>query len=149
MIFAKRKESEYFDPTLEESERFITVYPVSSWGAQMRREKSSRILVLGGSNAKGVGCPGGGFARQLREFIEKNNDSSSYLINLSRGGAGASNYVGETFEFESWAHNLWPNIILFETAVNDEFAWKTAQNIDNFIFLLFDKWQTKIFLDLI
>ena len=136
---------EYFDPTWEERERSITVPPLHSWGERMRKEKSYRVLFLGGSNSCGAGCPGNSFVKILEEFLVslKNESTSSYLINQSHNGAPVSTFIGEVYEFESWSPCRWPNVNIIETAVNSHFGWQTAKYLDNLIFLLQEKWLSK------
>ena len=136
---------EYFDPTEEESERSIAVPPMNSWGNSMRKGKSCRVLVLGGSNSIGSGCPANSFVMRLEKFLTtfKNESNSSYVINQSIGGASIDTFIGEVYDFESWPPSRWPNVVVIETALHSDFSWDTAFKVDNLLFLLQDKWQSK------
>ena len=119
--------------TVEESERSIAVSPMNSWGTSMRKGKSCRVFCRMGPDVPVL---------WLEKFL-KNESNTSYVINQSIGGASIDTFIGEVYDFESWLPSRWPNVILIETALHSDFSWDTSFKVDNLLYLLQDKWQSK------
>ena len=128
----------FYDPTPSEKERYLSMYS-QSWGEQLVRQNSTRILLLGGSISAGCCCSNGGsYAARLSDFISRNNNS--YVLNKSIPGTRPYIYIGDSYDFESWPTDRWPNTVIIELAVNSDVSWSTAKDLDNLIFLLNEKW---------
>ena len=130
----------FYDPTPSEKERYLSMYS-QSWGEQLVRQNSTRILLLGGSISVGCYCSNGGsYASRLSDFISRYNNS--YVLNKSIPGTRPYIYIGDSYDFESWPTDHWPNTVIIELAVNSDVSWSTAKDLDNLIFLLNEKWLT-------
>ena len=128
----------YYDPTPSEMERYLSMYS-PSWGEQLARENSTRILLLGGSISAGCCCSEGLFyATLLAEYISQ--FENSYVINKSVFGSRPYTFIGEVYDFELWPKDRWPNTVIIELAVNSAVSWSTVKELDNLIFLLNEKW---------
>ena len=82
----------FYDPTPSEKERYLSMYS-QSWGEQLVRQNSTRILLLGGSISAGCCCSNGGsYAARLSDFISRYNNS--YVLNKSTPGTRPYIYIG-------------------------------------------------------
>ena len=127
-----------YDPSAFESNLYLAINPKPSWGNPMRRQKSIRILLLGGSNSNGCCCSKTSFANIVASNIS-DDYSESYLLNGAISGSRPHMFIGQTYDFEIWPKDRWPNIVLLEISLNSNIGWSTAVEVDNLIYFLLEK----------
>ena len=133
----------------------ILVHPPFSYGTQLRQERSIRLVAFGGSNTAqtaGLVCTDGtherlnvldaGYVFFLDQFLKNNVSSDSYALNEGRSGRGARDFVGNSFAFEGFPLEQWPNVLLLEFAFNcqEKSDWTTARDFDALMRSLRRKW---------
>jgi len=131
-----------FHPTRDEISRGFVHPAPPHWGVRIRKEKSFRILALGGSNTA-VGDYGQYYVDKLRNLVLKCkfiDSKDSYVMNEGIGGTGPTR---KRYPFEDDPPNRWPNIVTLEFAVNTPNQWSSAQMVDDLIFFLNAKYTEK------
>ena len=106
--------SDIGDPTDDELNRAFVSRPSETWGYYIRKEKSVRLMVLGGSPS----VPAGGirpYPIRLHNYVIKNISSTSYVLNRAIAGTGPELYQSTGFDISHLPMKDWPNVILFET----------------------------------
>lgn len=113
----------------------------------MRKEKSIRAFVVGGSNAAYSRDGPRKFPELLNDFLKSNVSANSYVINDAVSGMGLDFYVGRSYEFESFEESNWPNLIILEGTINCDFnrGWEAALILDQTITYLKDKYKHRNF----
>lgn len=126
-----------FHPTKAELRRAVLVSPSKSWGQLAREQNSLRVLCLGGSNTV-YGAAKDDYVSILNMFIKTNITryrsfrNSSWALSEGISGQGPQSFIGKKYPFESQNISLWPNVILFEFAVNiPEFEVGTNRTLIN------------------
>ena len=130
-----------YDPTAFESNLYLAINPKPSWGNLMRKEKSIRILLIGGSNSNGCCCMHHK-KMPFSKIVDSNISeySGSYLLNRAISGSRPYMFIGQTYDFETWPIGRWPNIVLLEVSQNSNIGWQNTLEIDNMLYILLEKW---------
>lgn len=132
---------ETFDPTLEELSRSATLKVLPHWGVNLRKERSLRLLALGGSNTANNDYF---YVKLLKDQLEKHASvfgKNAYIIN---GGVSGRGPVTQTFAFETTLPlSDWPNAVSLEYCVNLDMTWDAAQEVDVLINSMRAKWMQR------
>ena len=140
------KELPFDVPDEYELERGFLLPAPNWWGDSLRKDRSVRILLLGGSNTEHAS--GKGFGDYLADEMETRIRSgdwnkNSYIINEGIAGAGPEASLHKWFSFQEKEAALWPNIVILEYSVNERAGWEAARLLDRLIHVLSGLWATK------
>lgn len=141
-IFVKAsEESSRLRP--EELDLALLVSPLPCWGRNMRKDKSPRVLVFGGSNSddQNLQIPWKWPVVLRKLLADEYTPQKSYVFNQAVAGTGPTHSMGHTFKFEAdEPASNWPNIVILEYSVNCQISIDCVAQIDNLIQFLNDKW---------
>ena len=119
-------------PTEEDIDMGLLLNAPDWWGNRVRKDKSLRILLLGGTNTAKTD----GYASYLsREVAKRASDgkisAKSYVINegVLDGGPQASLHKKFAFE-DKYPVKDWPNVVCLEYSVNLPASWNAASLVD-------------------
>ena len=135
---AKVRSSNWAYPTPVEASRGLVIRPPHFWGDQMEREHQIRVLAIGGSNTAR-----GEYTTELQKYLKGNVSGSSYVINAGKGGSGPLSFFSEKYEFETWAEEMWPNLLIFEFGVNCKPGWQCLSDLDRVTYEIKEKYVRK------
>lgn len=122
---------------MEEIKQGIAVFPHKSWGVNIRREKSARIVAIGGSNTAD-----GHYVNALEKYLKVHISNSSYVLNEGISGCDGPTFFGRHFpSFERLDSTLWPNIVILEFAIN--LSGDVNKFYETLIHSLIYKWTSK------
>ena len=126
-------------PTDEEIRRGLLVPPPHFWGNEIRKDRSLRLVLIGGSNT-------GIYGARLRYLISMKVNASelnpnSYVQSEARAATDVSGHLYRKFDFEDkYPIELWPNIVCLELSINGRAGWGKVKDADRLIFILNRLW---------
>lgn len=150
-----------YDPTLDEINQGIAVFPSKSWGISIRKEKSARILALGLFSTYcfvllflnlyhihfqtfkgGSNTATSFYVEALDAYLKIHISNTSFVLNEGISGCDGSIFLGKYFpSFENSDISQWPNIVLLEFSIN--FTGDVKRFYEALIHFLIRKWKLK------
>ena len=130
-----------YHPTAEELSRGLAYRPNEKWGWQMRKEKSIRLLTLGGSNT--AYFYGTTYPAFLIESIHRLYNATELHVSIRNEGIAGTGPTMKNFDFFAEPPSTWPNVVSLEFAINTDNQWIEAVRVDQLIHYLNNKWASK------